>query len=392
MKQKKYNIAVFSNQSYPITSGAADVVHAHCMELTALGHNVVLFCEPLPTGMEDIQVPYSRIRFYAYEGIDIDIKYPKDTILNTVNSSVLCVFNNIKFDVVYTHAFNAQSYVGKVLAHKYGIPHIAHMHTNFLWDITDTTEKIVIQKLLRDFYRDANAVVYTNTQSMSVFSSLYLLDNSKSYVIQNSSLLPEITENSEEFIPYRKVWNCENDIVLAYSGRVEYDQKNIETNLLIVRRLIDLGLPIKFWIIGTGSGILQCMDTVIRLNLQPYVIFTGNFSDKFRLANVVQQCDALLLCSYYDTDAICIRDFARQHKTSIVMEDSLCCQDKKNLGIITIPNDVDIACECIYNKIKNSELQSLGEDCYNKLNNNWSDIVSGQLISLIQRCCDAGLQ
>ena len=56
--QRKLNIAVFSNQTHPIVSGAADVVTAHCEELIKLGHNVVLFCEPLPMDVKEVCLQY----------------------------------------------------------------------------------------------------------------------------------------------------------------------------------------------------------------------------------------------------------------------------------------------------------------------------------------------
>ena len=383
--QRKLNIAVFSNQTHPIVSGAADVVTAHCEELIKLGHNVVLFCEPLPMDVKEVPTPYTKIRFDVYMGVDIDIKFPKQTILDTIDQNILAIFNSVKFDIVYTHAFGAQSYVGKVLAQKHSIPHIAHVHTNFLWGVAEGSDQIVMLKTLRDFYSSASAVVYTNEQSKQVFSKLYQIEDVPAECVGNASMLPTETPVDDNKVDlYKRAWLCEEDVIFAYSGRVEYAQKNLEFTLQVLKKLVETGLKVKLWIIGTGD-LLTLLQNIVQKGLQAYIIICGVFTDKQELKNIIAATDVLMFPSYYDTDGISIKDFARMSKPSILIDETLCAYDKKESGALIIPNNVDSAVDIIYNSIVEGELPRLGELCKQSLDITWQDIVKNQLLPILYK-------
>lgn len=373
------NIAIFCDKSWPSVSGVADVVDSISINLVNYGHKVTVFCEPSKYDVNDSEKPYNIIRFLFPVELDPFSNFKYIDPLKFVNPKVEKCFSDKKFDIVYIHSILAQSFIGFILAKKYNIPLIAHCHCNYLMEIESLpykSQKESYYNAINNIYNKSDLVIYT-CESLKALMKDKLNVKNKSAIIDNASSLIHISniKNSDK-------------LILAYSGRVEFYQKNIKYSLDIIRRIKDKNIDVEFWIIGpvSDSNKNLILSYSKDIDIQDNIIFKDHISDKNTLSHIISETDALLFPSKYDTESIAVKDFARLNKPVILLENAICAQNKKDF-VITINEDVDEASAKIIDIMLDSNLLDNYKNKIKNIDIKWDNIVKNQLIPQLKKLC-----
>ncbi|AEE95572.1 glycosyltransferase family 4 protein [Mahella australiensis] len=279
-------------------------VHQQAKALTALGHDVKVV-SPLPwmprwsallakRAKKYVEVPMR----YSLDGIEVYfpryIIFPKhmffeysgDWYYNAIKSMIAQLYSTWPFDIIHAHVALPDGYAGVKLKNIYNKPLIITVHGQ---DVNYTIHRNAASKAkVTQALTAADAVVAVSSmlkQSLTAF-----VDERKIEIIHNGidiSIVEQPKAIKEKYI--------DKKIIVSVGNLLKSKGQHIVIKAL--KEILDGHKDVVYIIVGKGPYREELERLVNRLELHPYVEFTGQLQHD-KAMEYVQACDIFALPSY----------------------------------------------------------------------------------------------
>ncbi len=313
-KDKKLNIALFTDAFYPMIDGVITVVNHYARILKDRANLFVV--APRRKGYED-KFDYEVIRCgairvpligYDYATPGCDRKFMKEMRKRDI-------------DIIHIHSpFNVGK-IGVKIAKEKNIPVVATMHSQFKQDFKRAAKlDCIVNMLLKSImkaYNGCDEVWAVNENTQEILKGYGY--KGASYVMRNGTeMLPVDKKAARKKICELHGIDAKTPTFL-FVGRMIV-LKNIIFIAESLKILKDRGIDFKMIYVGDGMDLERLKDCVKELGIQDNVIFTGSLNDRKLIADYYAASDLVLFPSPYDTDGLVKYEGAAQHTPTVLME------------------------------------------------------------------------
>ena len=202
--------------------------------------------------------------------------------------------NNNNYDVVHIHTGSLTTmYVYAKLAKKYSIRKvIVHSHTTgFKIGFFFKLRRYILNILLKK-YVDVYLACSENAIKFK-FSNYY---SSNPIIVYNGINVDKYKFNNIYRDEIRNKYNIGNSFLIGSLGRLSFE-KNLFFMLDILNKLVNDNKNVLLMIAGDGDYYESLKERCKELNLEKYVIFTGNVSDSYKYYSAF---DIFIMPSFYE--------------------------------------------------------------------------------------------
>lgn len=199
-------------------------------------------------------------------------------------------------------------------------------------------------------------------------------------VIEIPNVLPVklIKKQSNEFDVSNEMINNGSFRLLSIGRYCE--QKNFDNVPFICKKILELGLNVKWYIIGFGGDEERIKKSIKECNMEDHVILLGKKSNPYPY---IKACDVYVQPSRYEGKCVSVIEAQSLHKPVIITNyPTAKSQLKDGLDGIVVPLENNKCAQCIYNALNNKELlHTISENTCKSDYSNYDSI--NDLINLI---------
>ncbi|MCX7904016.1 MAG: glycosyltransferase [Caloramator sp.] len=284
-------------------------------------------------------IVFPRLMLYKYYGYNM---------LLSINFLIKKLYKNFKFDIIHSHVAFPEGFCGSILKRKYKVPHVVTIHGQ---DLQYTIKKgREFEKIIFDVLKDADSVITVSNKLKNLISDELLKNKVK--IISNGVNIEDI-ENAKEF-EHKKI------DILSVSNL--YKSKGIDLNILAVKKLIEEGYDVYYYVIGDGPERERLQRLAVENDLERNIIFLGRLCNR-EVLRYMKTAKIFCLPSYEEGFGIAYIEAMASGKPAIAIkgqgiEDAI--KDGYN-GLLVNPN-VDEIYAALKGLIDNEDLRlSLGK-------------------------------
>ncbi len=234
---------------------------------------IIFYYHPYTTGIKIID---KFISFYCYYS----------SFLKTINKVIKELGSP---SLIHTHVIKKTAWLSLKLKKKFNVPLVISEHwSGFLPEMSDG------YKNNNFIYKRYWNKAFNAADKITVVSAVLGKGIQKHFNIQNFEVLPNVVDTSI-FFPEEKIKNISINFLHISGGGIE---KNIDQMLAAFAIVKNKGYQFILHLIVPDKNNIEA--TVSRLNLEDNILFHDEVPQK-KLANIMQQSDALVLYSHYET-------------------------------------------------------------------------------------------
>ena len=269
-------IGIFTDCYYPQINGVVTSTMNLQKELEKLNHEVYIITTTFPNFKDEdekhiIRIPSIPFFKWAEFRIGLFLKHTK-------------AYNKVKalnFDIVHTQTEFSMGNFGTFIAKDLNIPCIHTYHTvyeeytHYISNFGKSPLKKVVRKLSKRYIAHFSGVIAPTEKTRDLLIS-YGVKN-KIYVVPTGINLEKFKKDipDAETNSLLKSFNIKKDsFKLIFLGRIS-KEKNIETLINIMPKIVSENNNIQLIIVGDGPDRLELEERVRYLDLQDNVIFTN---------------------------------------------------------------------------------------------------------------------
>lgn len=269
--------------------------------------------------------------------------------------------NNIINEYSHKYTMNVLPEISQVeydLAISFMSPHyfVAHKinaKRKIAWIHTDyATFQVDVESELKMWNEYDNIVSISEDVSKSFLKTFPSL-KSKIILIENIMPIRYMKILAKSF-SVEKEMPFDNSIKLLTLGRFVY-QKKMEEIPVICKKIREINLNVKWYIIGFGNDEELIQKKIIENGMKDYVIILGKKANPYPY---IKACDLYIQPSRYEGKSIAVREAQAFHKPVVITDYSTASsQLEDGMDGIIVPMDIEKTAEGIAALIKNKELQ-----------------------------------
>jgi len=343
-------IAIFTDNFLPGTGGTESVVLRLGSELSKQ-HQVMVFAPDYHRFFDESKLPFKVVRANSIPITENDFwAMPK------ISGNLKKQLNDFKPDVVHSHTMGMMADFANEYAKKNNIPSILTAHTNY---------KVCYERALKVPFM-VNAVVKR--------------------IIKRPKKADRVTAVSNYMANQLHVWGLkEKDVTVVKNGHDKSHTVTTEKKIDDKFNLVYLGLVIKYknvkfsldalkelkkytdnftyHVIGEGPDKKRFMRYAKKIGIGENVIFHGRITDRNLLFSHLENADAMLFTSVYDTDGLVLLEGAEAGAPSIVIENTG-ASERITDGVngYVVANDVNALAKKIFDLMGDREaVKKVGE-------------------------------
>ncbi len=313
-KDKKLNIALFTDAFYPMIDGVITVVNHYARILKDKAN--VFVVAPRRKGHKD-ELEYEVIRCGAFRVPLIGYDYATPGCDRKFKK----LMKEKEIDIIHIHSpFNVGK-MGVKIARQKNIPVVATMHSQFKQDFKRAVRfewiaNLMVKSIMKTF-NGCDEVWAVNENTQDILKSYGYKKNS--FVMRSGTeMLPVDKQAARKEICKLHDIKAKTPVFL-FVGRMIL-QKNIIFIAESLKILKDRNIDFKMIYVGDGMDLEKLKEKVNELGLQDNVIFTGSLSDRSLLTKYYAASDLVLFPSVYDTDGLVKYEGAAQHTPTVLIE------------------------------------------------------------------------
>lgn len=229
----------------------------------------------------------NHLKLFTQDGSNIHILPMRNSNLMKYLFELNKIISKNSYDVVHVHGNSTtlffELFVANINKVPVRIPHSHNTHTEFP----------IINKVLRPLFDKS----YTHGFAVSKLSGKWMFNNEKFYIVENGIDAQEYHFDRKLREAYRDKLNIHyNNKVIGNIGRFN-QQKNQMYLIKMLNELIKEDTNYRLLLVGEGQLMDACKAEVKKLQLDDYVIFTGNQAE---VAPYLMAMDALVVPSLYE--------------------------------------------------------------------------------------------
>ena len=302
-------------------------------------------------------------------------------IVNPHKESIVSLEYSHKYTKFFLPKINNKMYdlaISFVIPH-YFVPEKISAKMKVAWIHTDYSAFYFDKKSEFKMWNKFDKVIAISEACSAAFLKVYPSFMDKMVLIENILSQEYIRQQASMFsvegeIPSKCDW-----VKLCSVGRFA-KAKNFDNIPDICRRLLNMGVKVKWYLIGFGSGELLIKKKIAENNVKDNVIILGK---KYNPYPYMKACDIYVQPSRYEGKCVCIREAQILNKPVVITDFSTSRSQVKNgFDAVIVPMD-NVSCALgIKNIIEDKEKQrSLVQNTQDSDYENKSEIL--KLYSLI---------
>lgn len=235
----------------------------------------------------------------------------------------------------------------------YFVAHKINAKRKIAWIHTDyATFQVDVESELKMWNEYDNIVSISEDVSKSFLKTFPSL-KSKIILIENIMPIRYMKILAKSF-SVEKEMPFDNSIKLLTLGRFVY-QKKMEEIPVICKKIREINLNVKWYIIGFGNDEELIQKKIIENGMKDYVIILGKKANPYPY---IKACDFYIQPSRYEGKSIAVREAQAFHKPVVITDYSTASsQLEDGMDGIIVPMDIEKTAEGIAALIKNKELQ-----------------------------------
>ncbi|MFP4286091.1 MAG: glycosyltransferase [Candidatus Izemoplasmataceae bacterium] len=270
-------IGLFTEAYYPIISGVSVSVDNLAIELSKLGHEVIIFTNEHEHAKKEDKV----IRFNAMR---LPFKGMREYRIAKVTNKMIKEVMALKLDIVHCHTEFTMGRLGMKVAKRQKLPIVHTYHTmyeDYVHFISKYLTWILKPLAIRfglHFANRSNAVIFPTIKVAEKFKQYGYKKNY--HIIPTGIYLDRFQENKLDPVKLKKIKDSfkQEKIHLIYIGRVSREKNLDELFKAYQTCIIDHQLPYYLTIVGDGPDAKRYKDFVQKNNLTNAVTFVGMIS------------------------------------------------------------------------------------------------------------------
>ena len=326
MDKKRLNIGLFIDTWYPMVDGVITVVDNYAKLLSAMGHNVTVFCPNV--GVSEDKRDYRIVKCKSMKLLGLDYSLP----LPNSDKKFKKEIKESNLDIIHIHSPFFVGKIGAKFAKKNKIPLLSTFHSQFKKDFYKATKsriltKILLSSIVRTFNK-SDLLLTMNSACANLIKEYGYRGNIQ--LLPNGTNLSDKLDVTDEIENIKHKYNLTDEKILISVGRL-VKLKNIDFTIDVCKFLLDNNFKFKLFIIGDGVDRNIFEKKVKSLGLQNNVIFAGKIYDTKTKSAFFKIADLHIFPSYYDTDGIVKIESAAYNTPTIFTSGSLAsssCTDK----------------------------------------------------------------
>ncbi len=302
------NIAVITDNFYPVTGGITTTLLNFLDKMTTLGHKVFIFnnsyngktCFWIIHYAETfkkyffhqkksfyfflIQIFFRNL--FCFKGLKFKDRvktalynafYPDD-IVNRVKSvkNLVSYFKKYKIDVILSASSSYPLFYSFILSKWFNIPLTTLAHgEDFLKKYTLNMNTTIFQNLEK--------IIVSNKIMKRLFLKIHNVKDEKLEIIFRGVNIEKVIIRESKEQLRDKLNIPQKDFIILTVSRLHY-RKGIKTIINALKQIIDENpkVPIKYYIIGTGPEEESLKNLVLELKLEKYIKLLGRINDNLR--------------------------------------------------------------------------------------------------------------
>ncbi len=294
------NIGVFTDSFHPYASGVVRSIELFSREYTKRGHSVYIFCPDYP-----------RMNPPKEEGVFRFISVPWPSMPNftlpiPISAHLGQTIKHLGLDIIHVHSPFLLGRLGARTARRHKLPLIFTFHTLYdqyvhYFPFIESTAKLVVQAIARDFSNRCNVVV---APSQSVVTHLRRIGIEAPIVKVPTGI------DIDEFKDLNRNWLRDNygvkpeEKVLLFVGRLG-KEKNVAFLLQSFQEVLKCFPDTSLVLVGKGPQEEDLHQLCRQLGIEDKVIFIGELLRK-QLVHCYASADLFVFPSVTDTQGLVI--------------------------------------------------------------------------------------
>lgn len=368
-------IAMFSDSFFPIMGGREMVID-NCVRILNKKNNCFV-CAPKIKGeikgKTDKELPYKVYRCNS-------IKVGKSEYLSTPNYKFKKQIYGEKPDIIHCQTkYGLLNYAFK-LRKKLHIPVVTTVHTNYFDVYKKTLPKFIAKIALKFIKSQLNKCDHIFTVSNKMKAKLEQMGvKTPIQVIRNGIHKPSEIKSKEEAINFvNKKFDIDKDaFVICYVGRI-VDVKNIPFQLETIKDIASkTEKQFLFVIVGNGPDKKKYEEYCKENNIEKYVKFLGEISDREILNFIYQRANLNYFASVADSDGLTIPESALFETPSLVIANTAGAERITNLHNGFVEEEYKQKIEKLLLDILEDKynLTEIGKNAKKEIPADWNEIV-----------------
>lgn len=293
------NIGLFSDTYFPQISGVATSIKTLKEALEQQGHSVFIFTTTDPHVDKNIVEP----NIFRVASVPF-VSFTDRRVAFRGLFQVAKIANEVKLDIVHTQTEFSMGLIGKYVAYSLKIPSVHTYHTMY----EDYLHYVLNGHLLKPYHVKQFTKAYLYHMNGVIAPSRRVEDTLLRYGVKTPiRVIPTGVDisgiNAAPVCDVRKQLGLSSsDYVILTLSRIAAEKK-INRILDCLAILVDEFPNLKLVIAGDGPDVGPLKDQVLRLNLEKYVIFSGNV-DHSNVANFYRMADLFVSASDTETQGL----------------------------------------------------------------------------------------
>lgn len=222
------------------------------------------------------------------------------------------------------------------------------------WVHTDYKSENVKEERLFEEYQKVDYIAAVSEQCRNSFTSIFQQFINRTMVVENILSSKLIKEKALEFDVTLEM--DQQSISLLSIGRFCY-AKNFDNVPFICKELRNLGLNVKWYLIGFGADEKLILQKIKETNMQEYVIILGKRENPYPY---IKTCDFYIQPSRYEGKSVAVREAQVLCKPVIITNyETSSSQLKNGYDGVVVSMDNKECAKGIANVIKDKQLQKI---------------------------------
>ena len=226
------------------------------------------------------------------------------------------------------------------------------------WIHTDYSTIDVNEELEQPIWDSYDKIVSISEETAKAFVSCFPSLKEKVIMIENI-LSPVFVKQRAELISKEEISNDisrgQDNVIMLSVGRIVY-QKNYDNVPTICRMIIELGLKVKWYIIGFGIDEQLVRKKIEEEGMQKHVILLGKRSNPYPY---IKACDIYVQPSRYEGKSVTVREAQMLGKPVVVTDyNTARSQIENGVDGVIVPRDNEGCAKGIAFFIRDKELRT----------------------------------
>jgi len=249
--------------------------------------------------LNEIVIPIFGLPF----GILIDLRL-------FLSAKKISNYIKFEFDLIHSHSFISDGYIGYVLSKKFQKPLITSITS------TDVYEQLSffphLKPLAKKIYNHSAYVVSMSSAIKDKFVKILNIDNPEKINVIPNGLSKDKFENSK--FTYLK----SDKFKLIFIGKL-IKLKNLKRTILAIKQLVKNGYNLEFKIVGDGDLKDNLQKLVKKHKLENTVKFLGKVENE-KVYDLIKESNTLIMCSTKETFGMVYLEALSQYRPIIYSE------------------------------------------------------------------------